>query len=350
MSTCLNYQLLLRRIENYSKTVAWHIKRRDPEHCYVGLLQLSLRCFNTMDANARSQNCTPSVNRCHNLVDICLGPIDSSSSMALFHFGKLLKITKQLQAIYDPVLQLRIVNESIDAITIEKTQNVLEDCAILKDGVDMSTNRLEQTERDIRSYVSTLIKRPIDASLVKSKLEDVVNTLRSHLDKVREYLERIEEVAKFVESHVCIPYKKQKRIAPDIKESAGEHLSKEGQAWDEDSSSECEVEALRDISSAYRAAQHSNRKFFNFLLHGSGYEPDLPEGPLLAVELKSAPRIRQTPSPAASPNQRMHFNESEETGQTKLSSQLPEWSTKSTSGLKRLRSFTLLSLGLTFAM
>lgn len=73
-----------------------------------------------MDENAISAN------KCHNLVDVCLGPIESSSSGALFHVETLLKVTQQLQATYDSTLQLRIVNNSINAITIEKIQSVVE--------------------------------------------------------------------------------------------------------------------------------------------------------------------------------------------------------------------------------
>ncbi|KAL5970663.1 hypothetical protein TSMEX_001604 [Taenia solium] len=303
-----------------------------------------------MDENAKSQACIQSVDKCHNLVDVCLGPIDSSSSGVLFHIEKLLKITQQLQEIYDPILQLRIVNASINAITIEKIQSVVEDCEILGSDVDESTGLLEQTNQNVHSYVSAVKRRPIDASFKGSELEDVVNSLRSNLDKARNYMERIEEEAKLVESQVCMPYKKQIWNASDVKESVGDHLRYGDRTWDDDPSCRCKVEALRDISSAYQAAQYPSRKYFNVLLHGSGYEPDLPEGPLLVVELKSVPRIHRTPAPATALDQQTYVPQSNEMDQTVVSTQWLEWSMESTSGLERLSTFILFSWGLTFSM
>ncbi|KAL5107628.1 hypothetical protein TcWFU_004265 [Taenia crassiceps] len=344
VSTCLNYQLLLRRTENLSKTIAWHMKRRDTEHCCAGLLQLLMRCFETVDESANSAN------ECHNLVDICLGPIESSSSGALFHIEKLLKVTQQLQAIYDPILQLRIVNNSINAITIEKIQSIVEDCEVLGDGVDASIGLLEQASQNMPTYASAVKGIQIDTASVGAELEDTVDSLRSHLAKARAYMERIEEVAKMVESKVCMPYKKQTWNTSDIRESVDDHLGNGDGEWGDDPSCQCKVEAIRDISSAYKAAQCPSRRYFNVLLHGSGYEVDLPEGPLLVVELKSVPRIYQTPAPTTALDCETHFAQSNEIDQTEASSQWLEWSTESTSGLKRISSFTFFSLGLAFTM
>ncbi|VDD81236.1 unnamed protein product [Mesocestoides corti] len=44
----------------------------------------------------------------------------------------------------------------------------------------------------------------------------------------------------------------------------------------------------QEVSSAYHAAQNPERRIFDVLLHGSGYEPDLPESPLLTTEPKLA--------------------------------------------------------------
>lgn len=66
------------------------------------------------------------------------------------------------------------------------------------------------------------------------------------------------------------------------------------------------------ISSVYQAAQYPSRKHFNVLLHGSGYELDLPEGPLLVVELKSVPRLHQTPAPSTALDHQTYSSQSSE--------------------------------------
>lgn len=80
---------------------------------------------------------------------------------------------------------------------------------MLGDGVHEPTGLLEQTNQDAPSCMSAVKGRPIDTSFVRAELEDIVSSLRSHLDKARDYMERIEEVAKLVKSQVCMPYEKQ---------------------------------------------------------------------------------------------------------------------------------------------
>ncbi|KAM7543129.1 hypothetical protein Aperf_G00000008679 [Anoplocephala perfoliata] len=277
--------------------MAWHIERQNPLSCHRGLLELYSKCT-AIKEGERDMPCTSSRfrNNCHNLIEICLGPVKSHSDFALYHVDKLANINRQLQEIFDPIPLLKFVKESIEVITVERIQNVIEECKLMGDGLISSVDFQDQF--DVRSDVLfSKVFQPIkDVSLVEEELHHVLENLTINLIKARENLKKIEEVTKLVDVQICELPKKWIRNQSEVKKPRGELFGAQNLETDDcmdqhQDDIKYDVEAICDTSSAYHAVEYEDRSSLNYLIHGSGYALNLKKGPLLVAKFKSSEPI-----------------------------------------------------------
>uniref|UniRef100_A0A5K3EW35 PCI domain-containing protein n=1 Tax=Mesocestoides corti TaxID=53468 RepID=A0A5K3EW35_MESCO len=291
-STCLEYQMLVKRLENYSKTLAWHIKRRDPKQCQAALLKLHLRCSGVDGGAEKALNCSELSNNCHNLVDICLGPVDSYSEGTYFHAGMLENVTKQLQVLYDPASQMNFMNSSVGAITMENILVLSEDCEMLRGDVETS-DVLESMKLELEFFKDAVRHNSKISTAKQAEAQNILLKMRLPLERVRKTMKKIEQRAEFVDDQICKLCSKPSQSS-EFSKNLAKKESNDGRFVRNDDPDQYRVksgeriEAHRNVSSAYHAAQNPERRIFDVLLHGSGYEPDLPESPLLTTEPKLA--------------------------------------------------------------
>uniref|UniRef100_A0A0R3SKX6 DHC_N1 domain-containing protein n=1 Tax=Hymenolepis diminuta TaxID=6216 RepID=A0A0R3SKX6_HYMDI len=61
---------------------------------------------------------------CHNLIDICLGPVDFYSDVAIYKNEELAHVARLVKEVFDPNPVLKYVNDSMESLTMEIIQGI----------------------------------------------------------------------------------------------------------------------------------------------------------------------------------------------------------------------------------
>ncbi|VDO03280.1 unnamed protein product [Rodentolepis nana] len=320
--------------------------------CHRGLLLLHSKCFiinstvNNYYVEADFQD--PSSlfgTNCHNLVDICLGPVDFYSDVAIYESQELDHVAHLIKEVINPNPVLKYVDDSLGSITMTTINEIEEQCQVVAEIPDQPIVELDDNFLELE-------KPTIGISDLERELDSLMKNTKIYLDKAREYMKKIEEIADFVDSQICDPPKKKIRNAfeaeePifDFEEEVEDEDSAEGEQED---SLIYHVEAIRDISSAYRDAGHEIKNAFMNLMVGKPYAKILDERPLMVPKLKSAKSIQGLRPQFI--NTILYSTVSNNAENMEIGSHWLDAPTISSTSKLKLCRFVLLPLGLLFIM
>ncbi|KAM3186739.1 hypothetical protein ACTXT7_003709 [Hymenolepis weldensis] len=111
--------------------IEWHITHRNPTLCHRGLLLLQSKCLTTnitmndYNVEAEFQDLSSMFGtNCHNLIDICLGPVDFYSDVAIYENEELAHVARLVEEVFNPNPVLKYVNDSMESLTMETIQGI----------------------------------------------------------------------------------------------------------------------------------------------------------------------------------------------------------------------------------
>ncbi|KAM3171719.1 hypothetical protein ACTXT7_016046 [Hymenolepis weldensis] len=197
-----------------------------------------------------------------------------------------------------------------------------EQCEVMAEIPDQPIKELENNCLELEKPTKGILD-------VQGELDSLMKNIEINLNKARKYIKRIEDIADFVDSQICEPPKKKVRNAFEVKHTHGgiphsqtqtvarsapatlgpvipsspslqgkpifdfeeEEENEDLAQDDEEDGLIYHVEAIRDISSAYRDAQYEGKKALMNVMNGNAIELIFDERPLMVLKLKSAKSI-----------------------------------------------------------